>query len=68
MGQMVDPRADLLGQRAAFQTELPHLAGGGADQTELQLKGKQLLKTTALSTLHRLLGFLHLLIATYLVD
>jgi hypothetical protein len=26
------------------------------------------LKTTALSTLHRLLGFLHLLIATYLVD
>jgi hypothetical protein len=28
-----------LGQRAAFTTELPHLAGGGADQTEMQLKG-----------------------------
>jgi hypothetical protein len=28
-----------LGQRAAFKTELPHLAGVVADQTELQLKG-----------------------------
>jgi hypothetical protein len=36
-GQEVDPRS--LGQRAAFKTELPHLAGGGGDQTELQLKG-----------------------------
>jgi hypothetical protein len=33
--QVVDPRADLVGQRAVFKTELPHLAGGGADQTEL---------------------------------
>jgi hypothetical protein len=26
-----------LGQRAAFKTEVPHLAGKGADQTKLQL-------------------------------
>jgi hypothetical protein len=38
-GQVVDPGADLVGQRAAFKTELPHLAGEGADQTELKLKG-----------------------------
>jgi hypothetical protein len=38
-GQVVDPRTDVLGQRAAFKTELPHFAGGGADQTELQLTG-----------------------------
>jgi hypothetical protein len=38
MRQVVDPGADLIGQRAVFKTELPHLAGGGADQTELQLK------------------------------
>jgi hypothetical protein len=40
-GQVVDPRADLVGQRATFKTELPHLAGGGADKTELQLKGNE---------------------------
>jgi hypothetical protein len=39
-GQVVDPGTDLWGQRAAFKTELLHFAGGGADQTELQLKGK----------------------------
>jgi hypothetical protein len=39
VGQLVDPKADLVGQRSAFKTELPHLAGGGANQTELQLKG-----------------------------
>jgi hypothetical protein len=39
VGQVVDPGADLMGQRAAFKTELPKLAGGGADQMELQLKG-----------------------------
>jgi hypothetical protein len=38
-GQVVDPRADLVGQRTAFKTEFPHLAEGGTDQTELQLKG-----------------------------
>jgi hypothetical protein len=38
-GQVVDPSADLMGQRAVFKTELPHLPGGGAEQTELQLKG-----------------------------
>jgi hypothetical protein len=32
-GQAVDHRIDLLSQRAASKTELPHLAGGGADQT-----------------------------------
>jgi hypothetical protein len=37
-GQVVDPRTDVLGQRAAFKMELPHFAGEGADQTELQLK------------------------------
>jgi hypothetical protein len=38
-GQEVDPGADLMGQRAVLKTDLPHLAGEGADQTELQLKG-----------------------------
>jgi hypothetical protein len=28
----MDHRADLLSQRAAFKTELPHLTGGGADK------------------------------------
>jgi hypothetical protein len=36
VGQVVDPIADLVGQGEAFKTELPHLSGGGADQTELQ--------------------------------
>jgi hypothetical protein len=39
-----------MGQRAALKTELYHLAGGGADQTELQLKKT----TTALTTLQEL--------------
>jgi hypothetical protein len=39
VGQVVYPRADHVGQRAAFKTELSHLAGGGTDQTELQLRG-----------------------------
>jgi hypothetical protein len=39
VGQVVDPRADLMRQRAAFKTELPHLARGGDEQTELRLKG-----------------------------
>jgi hypothetical protein len=38
-GQVVHPRAVLLGQRAVFKTELSHLAWGGADQTELQPQG-----------------------------
>jgi hypothetical protein len=33
VGRVVDRRADLLNQRAAFKLELPHLAGGGAEQT-----------------------------------
>jgi hypothetical protein len=28
-----------MGQKAVFKIELPYLAGGGADQTQLQLKG-----------------------------
>jgi hypothetical protein len=40
VGHVVDPGADHMGQRAAFKSELLHLAGGGADQTELQLKDK----------------------------
>jgi hypothetical protein len=35
----VDLGAYLVGQRAVFKTKLLHLAGGGADQTELRLKG-----------------------------
>jgi hypothetical protein len=38
-GQVVNLRAGLMGQRAVFKIELPHLAGGRADQTKLQLKG-----------------------------
>jgi hypothetical protein len=37
-GQVVNPGAGLMGHREVFKTELPHLARGGADQTELQLK------------------------------
>jgi hypothetical protein len=37
-GQVVDPGSDLLEQKTVFKTELPHLARGGANQTELQLK------------------------------
>jgi hypothetical protein len=33
VGQVVDHKADLLNHRAAFKTEVPHLSGGGADQT-----------------------------------
>jgi hypothetical protein len=32
-GHVVDLRADLMGQRAAFKTELLHLAGGIIDQS-----------------------------------
>jgi hypothetical protein len=39
-GQVLDPGAALLGQRAVLKTELPHLTGGGANQTELYLEGK----------------------------
>jgi hypothetical protein len=38
-GQVMDSAADLMGKKAVFKTKLPHLAGGGADQIELQLKG-----------------------------
>jgi hypothetical protein len=66
----VDPRADLLGQRAAFKTKLPHLAGGGAYQTKLQLKDNNywLVKTTALTTLHDLANLPRLTISIKLVD
>jgi hypothetical protein len=40
VGKVVDLRADLIGQRAPFKTELLHLAGGRIDQTELHIKGK----------------------------
>jgi hypothetical protein len=36
-GPVVNPWADLLGLKAILKTELPHLAGRGADPTELQL-------------------------------
>jgi hypothetical protein len=35
--QVVDPTAGLVEQRAVLKAELPHLAGGGAYQTDLQL-------------------------------
>jgi hypothetical protein len=38
-GQVADPRADLMGQETSFRIELPHLAGGVADEIDLQLKG-----------------------------
>jgi hypothetical protein len=34
LGQMVDTGAGLMGQRAVVKTELAHLAGVGANQTE----------------------------------
>jgi hypothetical protein len=55
-GQLVDPGADLVGQRAAFSTELPHLAREGADQTAAA-EGQHsccLVQTTAvLTNLHK---------------
>jgi hypothetical protein len=42
VGQQANhPTAELVGQRAVFKTELPHLAGGGADQS-CSLKATQL--------------------------
>jgi hypothetical protein len=38
-GQVVDPRADFMGQRAVLKTKLSDLSGGVAEQIELQLKG-----------------------------
>jgi hypothetical protein len=38
--QVLDPRADLTGQRTILKSELPNLTPGGADQTELKLKRK----------------------------
>jgi hypothetical protein len=40
--KVVDPEADLVGQRALLKTELSHCAGGGADQTEFQLRATHL--------------------------
>jgi hypothetical protein len=70
VGQVVDPRADLMGQRTVFKTELPHFAGGEADQT-VAVEGQCspcLVKTTALITLHKLADLNHLSIATNPVD
>jgi hypothetical protein len=60
--QVVDPRADIVGKRTEFKTELP-LAVGGAEQTELQLKGN-----AALTTLHKLADLPQLLNANNPVD
>jgi hypothetical protein len=46
---------------------LLHLAGGGSDQTELQLKSNPV-KTTALTTLHKRAVLPDLTIPTNLVD
>jgi hypothetical protein len=71
VGQVVNPRAGLLGQRAVFKTELPHLVGGGDNQTVAAL-GKHsccmLKTTTALTTLHKLAELLQFSIATCSVD
>jgi hypothetical protein len=64
-GQVVDCRADLLNQRAAFKTELPHLTEGGAHQIAAA-EGQhsyQLGKSVALTTLHDLMIILHLTIS-----
>jgi hypothetical protein len=69
--QIVDLRTDLVSQRAIFKAELPHLTGGRADQTELQLKGNAagcVVETTVLTTLHKLADILHLPVATNWVD
>jgi hypothetical protein len=66
----VDCRNDLLNQRATFKTELPYLAGGGADQTAAS-KGKHIYwlgKSIALTTLHDLTKLPHLTISIKLVD
>jgi hypothetical protein len=55
----VDHRANLLNQRAAFKTELLHLAERGADQTTVA-EGQHscgLGKTTAVTTLHDLANY-----------
>jgi hypothetical protein len=71
MGQEVDPRADLLGQRAVLKTELLYLARGRANQT-VAAEGQCsccLLKTTiALTTLHELADLPHLPVASNPVD
>jgi hypothetical protein len=59
----VDPRADLLGQRTAFKTELPHLPEGGDEQAELQLKDN-----TAASLLHELADLPQLTVSIKLMD
>jgi hypothetical protein len=38
-GQVVEPRAELVEQKAVFKTELPHFVGREAGQTDFQLKG-----------------------------
>jgi hypothetical protein len=69
--EVVDPRADLVGQRAVFKTELPHLAREGADQT-IVAEGQYnccLVKTTAaLTTLHKLADLSHFPIAITPMD
>jgi hypothetical protein len=36
---VVDPEANLVGQKVVLKIKLPHHAERGADQTEIQLKG-----------------------------
>jgi hypothetical protein len=64
---MVDPRADLMGPRVGFRTELPHLAGRGGNQTAAAEEQHSfcLAKTTALTTNWHLP---HLTVATNLMD
>jgi hypothetical protein len=61
-GQVVDPRADFMGQRAVLKTKLSDLSGGVAEQIELQLTAK------VLTTLYKLRDLPHLPIATNHVD
>jgi hypothetical protein len=74
-GQVVYLRADLIGQRAVFKTELPHLTRGGADQTVAAggqcsccLVKTTMKITTALTTIHEVADLPHLPIATNPVD
>jgi hypothetical protein len=54
---VVDPEADLMGQKAIFKTELAHIAGRRANQTVAangQCSCSQVKTSRALTTLHKM--------------
>jgi hypothetical protein len=60
--QIVDHRADILNQRAAFKIELPHFSGGGADKTAADGENNRS------DHLHDLANLPHLTISIKLVE